>query len=164
MRWRKRNDVTDWGRQPKNTSCKFLPSAWFTYHSGPGKTTRGFISNPAQVQSGCWEVAEVSMASEDFPKEYSDLAEISGSFGSGLVLWQTYRTKISGRFFFLLTPLLYISPWIPYKSPYWFCYKCMLRRKLKLSKGVPQNLREFWFRPSIVPEMHLPLINKQIIR
>lgn len=56
---KQRNEVTDWGRQFKNTLCKFLPSAWFTYHSGPGKRTRGFISNPAQVQSDCWEVAEV---------------------------------------------------------------------------------------------------------
>lgn len=97
---KQRNEVTDWGRQYKNTSCKFLPSAWFTYHSGPGKTTRGFISNPAQVQSGCWEVAEVSMASKDFHKEYSDLAENFGSFGGGFVLWQMYRTEISGSFFF----------------------------------------------------------------
>lgn len=136
MEEKKRNEVTDWGRKPKNTSCKFLPSAWFTYHSGPVKTARGFISNPAQAQSGCWEVAEVSMASKDFHKECSDLAEIFGSFGNGLVLWKMHRAEISGRFFFLLRPLLYISPWILYQSLHWLSYKCMLRRKLKL-RGAP---------------------------
>lgn len=71
------------------------------------KTTRGFISNPAQAQSGCWEVSEVSMASKDFHKECSDLAEIFGSFGNGLVLWKTYRAEISGRFFFSSLDLSY---------------------------------------------------------
>lgn len=166
MEEKQTNEAIDWGRQPKNTSCKFLPSAWFTYHSGPGKTTRGFISNPAQVQSGCWEAAEVSMASKDFYKEYSDLAEIFKSFGSGLALWQTYRTEISGSFFFPSLDLPYTflleSPISPFTD--WLCYKCMLRRKWKLSEGLPQNMYEFWFWSSSVPEMHLPLINKQIIR
>lgn len=164
---KQRNEVTDWGRQPKNTSCKFLLSPWFTYHSGPGKTTRGFISNPAQVQSGCWEVGEVSMASKDFHKEYfwefTFHKIFLGVWGVDWY-WQTYVTEISGKFFFLLTPLLYICLWIAYQSLYWFCYKCMLRRKTKALRGSPPKYAWIVILTKYCTWNACPLIKKQTIR
>lgn len=55
------------------------------------------------------------MASRDFHKDYSNLADVSGELQvwewiiKREVLWRKHRTEILGRFFFPLRSLLYIS-------------------------------------------------------